>query len=195
MNKLIKFLKKNKYEKATSICRNVYSYLHKGKFASIGRKSYFIKPIYLAGTKYISMGEKVGIWHNARVEVIDEWKKQHFNPQLIIGDNVNIGQNLHLTCAESVIIEKDVVCSARVTILDNSHVTDDKTLAVLEQNLVTKPVKICQGAFIGINSTILPGVTIGKHAVVGANSVVTRDVPDFATVAGSPARVIKHGGI
>lgn len=96
--------------------------------------------------------------------------------------------------AEKIDIESDVVCSARVTITDISHVTDDMEKAVLNQGIVTKPVKICKGAFVGINSTILPGITIGEHAIVGANSVVTRDVPAYTTVAGSPAKVIKKHG-
>ena len=57
---------------------------------------------------------------------------------------------------------------------------------------MTKPVLIKEGAFIGINSVIMPGVTIGKHAVIGANSVVTKDVPPFAVVGGVPAKIIKY---
>ena len=84
------------------------------------------------------------------------------------------------------------VCSARVTITDINHDTDNCEIAVLEQGLSTKPVLIKEGAFIGINSVIMPGVTIGKHAVVGANSVVTKDVPDYVTVVGAPARIIRR---
>lgn len=105
---------------------------------------------------------------------------------------MNIGQNLHLTCAEKIIIEDNVVCSARVIITDNNHETDNCEIAVLNQGLITKPVLIKEGAFIGINSVIMPGVTIGKHAVVGANSVVTKDVPDYVTVVGAPARIIRR---
>ena len=190
VKKIVNFFKKNKYEKRVSLCRNTYSFFHRTEFDSIKKKSYFVKPIFLSGTKYIRMGENVAVWEGARVEVFDKWNNQSFTPQLIIGDNVNIGQNLHLTCAESIIIEDNVLCTARVTITDITHMTDDLTVPVLEQNILTKPVKICEGAFIGVNATILPGVTIGKHAVVGANAVVTRDVPDYTTVVGNPARVI-----
>ena len=51
---------------------------------------------------------------------------------------------------------------------------------------------ICKGAWIGAGSTILPGVTIGKHAIVGAASVVTKSVPDYAVAVGNPAKVIKY---
>lgn len=191
MNKIKKFIKMNGYEKYRSIIRNTYCYLNRFKFASIGKKSYFLKPIFISGAKYISMGNDVGVWHHARIELIDEWNNQQFSPKLEIGNHVNIGQDLHLTCAESIIIEQNVVCSARVTITDISHVTKDKTIAVLDQGIVTNPVRICKGAFVGINATILPGVTIGKHAIIGANSVVTCDIPDFATAVGAPAKVVK----
>ncbi len=190
IQKIINFLKMNKFEREVSICRNTYSFVHKNEFASIGKKSYFLKPLFLSGTEHIEMGEDVGVWHNARVEVLDRWNQQMFTPKLEIGNHVKIGQNLHLTCAQSVVIEKDALLAPRVMITDIDHLTADIALPVLEQNLVTNPVRICEGAFIGINATIMPGVTIGKHAVVGANAVVTKDVPDYATVAGSPAKII-----
>lgn len=193
MNKIVKFFRMNKYERRLSLCRNTYSRLNKRKFKAIGKKSYFWDPIFLSGTQYIEIGERTGIWPHARVEVIDDWNGQQFTPRLVIGDNVHINQNLHLTCAESIIIERDVVCTARVTITDICHISDNRELGILEQGLVTKPVKICEGAFIGVNSTVLPGVTIGKHAIVGANSVVTKDVPDYATVVGCPAKPLVKG--
>lgn len=188
--KLKKFIKMNGYEKHRSIVRNTYSFLNKRAFKAIGKKSYFLDADFLSGTKYMTIGNDVGIWNHARVEVLDEWNGKKFSPKVIIGDHVNIGQNLHLTCAESIIIEKNVVCTARVTITDITHCTDDKNLAVLNQDIITRPVVIREGAFIGINATILPGVIIGKHAIVGANAVVTKAVPDYATVAGVPAKVI-----
>ena len=191
IKKIVGFLKKNRYEMIYSLRRNSYPYLNRRKFAAIGKKSYFMKPIFLSGTKYIEMGEDAEVWHHARVEVIDSWHDQKFSPKLKIGNHVNIGQSLHLTCAESITIEDNVVCTARVTITDIMHDTDDKRLSVLEQRLRTKPVKICEGAFIGVNATILPGVTIGRHAVIGAGAVVTQDVPDYATAVGMPAKVVK----
>lgn len=196
MNKIVKLFRMNKYERRLTLCRNTYSWLNKRKFKSIGKKSYFWNPIFLSGTQYIEIGERSGIWPHARVEVIDEWEGQHFTPALRIGNHVNIGQDCHITLAENIDIEDNVVCSARVTITDITHITDDVNLAVLNQGLITEPVKICEGAFVGINATILPGVTIGKHAIVGANSVVTKDVPDYTTVVGCPAKpLVKNGTI
>lgn len=188
--KISKFICMNSYEKKRSIIRNIYRYIYKNKFKGIGKKSYFLNPMFISGMKYIQMGKDVGIWDQARVEMIDEWEGERFTPELIIGDHVNIGQNLHLTCARRIVIEDNVVCTARVTITDIIHITSNKSISVLKQGIHTKEVRICEGAFIGVNTVILPGVTIGKHAVVGANSVVTKNIPDFAVVAGVPAREI-----
>lgn len=189
--KIKKFLRKNWYEKKLAIVRNTYAIIHRHEFGAIGKGSYIWNPVFLSGVHYLFLGSKVGIWHHARIEAIDEWEGQHFSPRLLIGDNVNIGQNCHITLSERIVIEKDVVCSARVTITDIAHATDNPDLAVLNQGLTTKPVRICEGAFIGINVIILPGVTVGRHAIVGAGAVVTKDVPDYATVAGAPAKIIK----
>lgn len=182
----------NKFEKHRSVVRNTYSIFHSSQFKKIGRKSYFLHPMFLSGTKNISMGVDVGIWDNARVELLYEWNGQHFFPELIIGSHVNIGQNLHLVCTNRIVIEDNVVMSGNVTILDNAHITDDNTLSILQQGIITKPVHIKEGAFIGINVVIMPGVTIGKHAIVGASAVVTKDIPDYATAVGIPARIIKE---
>ena len=84
-----------------------------------------------------------------------------------------------------VTIEDDAMIAANVQILTNNHDPYDR------QILTCKPVLIGKGAWIGAGATILPGVRVGKYAIVGAASVVTHDVPDFAVAVGSPARVIK----
>lgn len=191
MNKISKFLKKNRFEKQLFFCRNTYRFLHKRSFAQIGKKSFFLRPLFLAGTKYISMGEETGIWHHARVEVIDQWYDQVFQPKLTIGSRVNIGQDLHIACAGNITIEDDVLISAGVFITDLSHETSDAAAPVIQQGITVKSVRICEGAFIGRGVSILPGVTIGRHSVVGSNAVVTKDVPDFAVVCGVPAKKIQ----
>lgn len=192
-NKWMSFLKMGVYEKRLAIVRNTYHIFHKSRFGSLGKGSYIWKPTFLSGMKSFYFGEKVGIFPGARIEAISNWEDKTFHPKIVIGNNVYLGQELFLACAERIEIEDNVVCSARVMITDISHVTEDREVMVLKQGLTTKPVRICEGAFVGVNVSIMPGVTIGRHAVVGANSVVTKDVPDYATVVGSPARVIKRG--
>lgn len=96
-----------------------------------------------------------------------------------IGDRVSIQTACHIT--RGVIIEDDVFVGPRVVTLNDK----------LTGGVMTYP-RICRGAKIGGGSVILPGVTIGEYAVVGAGSVVTRDVPAGQTVLGNPARLRKN---
>ena len=82
-------------------------------------------------------------------------------------------------------IEDNVMIAANVQLISNNH--DPYDLLVLP----CKPVLIRESAWIGAGATILPGVCVGRHAVVGACSVVTKDVPDYAVAVGNPAKVIK----
>ena len=190
ISKIGKFLSMNKYEKKRSIVRNTYSYIYRNRYKFIGKKSYFLNPIFISGMKYMKLGNDVGVWDGARVEIIDEWGEQKFTPELAIGNHVNIGQSLHLTCADKVVIEDNVLISARVSILGINHVTENKDIPILDQGIIAKPIIIKEGAFIGIDAVIMPGVTIGRHAIIGANSVVNKNVDDYVTVAGSPAKFI-----
>ena len=102
-----------------------------------------------------------------------------------IGKHVLFNSNLLAMARGGITIEDHVMIAAYVQLLSNNH--DPYDLAVLP----CKPVLIKESAWIGAGATILPGVCIGKHAVVGACSVVTKDVPDYAVAVGNPARVIK----
>ena len=102
-----------------------------------------------------------------------------------IGRNVLINSNLLAMARGGITIEDDVMIAANVQLISNNH--DPYDLWVLP----CKPVLIKESAWIGAGATILPGVCVGRHAVVGAGSVVTKDVPDYAVAVGNPARVIK----
>jgi acetyltransferase-like isoleucine patch superfamily enzyme len=79
----------------------------------------------------------------------------------------------------------------RVYISDIDHEYRDDRLPVIAQGVYSKgPVLLKAGCWIGVGAVILPGVTVGRNAVVGANAVVTRDVPDFAVVGGVPAKIL-----
>lgn len=103
-----------------------------------------------------------------------------------IGKGVFINSNLLAMARGGITIEDRVQIAANVQLLSNNH--DPYDLSVL----TCKPVLIKHDAWIGAGATILPGVCIGKHAVVGAASVVTKDVPDYAVAVGNPAKVIKY---
>lgn len=102
-----------------------------------------------------------------------------------IGKNVIINSNLLAMARGGITIEDNAMIAANVQLISNNH--DPYDLWILS----CKPVLIKESAWIGAGATILPGVCVGKHAIVGAGSVVTKDVPDYAVAVGNPARVIK----
>lgn len=103
-----------------------------------------------------------------------------------------IGHRFHLVASESVHIGRDVLIADNVFISDCKHEFTNISRPVMEQPVsFIGEVFIGEGSMIGENACVM-GVKIGKHCVVGANAVVTKDVPDYSVVAGVPAKVISH---
>ena len=147
-------------------------------------------PQFLTNLRLVRIGKRVCIWKGARIEAFGAAGET--GPRLEIGDDTVIHLNFHCGAAESVKIGRDVLIAGGVYITDHDHVFDDPDLpARWADGLVTKPVVIGDGAWLGEGCVILKGVTVGRRAVIGANAVVTRDVPPFAIAGGIPARVIR----
>jgi len=108
---------------------------------------------------------------------------------VVIGDHTRIG--LHNTIIGPVTIGSHVNLAQGITVTALNHNFDDTTKRIDEQGIATKPVVISDDVWIGANAVILPGVTIGRHVVVAAGAVVTKDVPDNTIVGGVPATIIK----
>ena len=102
-----------------------------------------------------------------------------------IGNNVYINSNSLLMARGGMTIEDDVMLAANVQLLSNNHDEYDR------QVLTCKPIHIKRGAWIGAGASILPGVTIGKYAIVGAGAIVTKDVGDYEVAVGVPAKIVK----
>ena len=103
-----------------------------------------------------------------------------------IGRNVIVMPGCLMMSAGGITIEDGAMIAANVQLISNNH-------DLYERQVITcRPVRIGKNAWIGAGATILPGVTIGDNAVVGAASVVTRDVAPYTIVAGNPARFIKR---
>jgi len=107
---------------------------------------------------------------------------------------------VHLSCAESVIIEDNVLIASKVYVSDLNHGNYSSLKnpehscpdeIVKERKIFTKPVKICQNAWLGENVAVLSGVTIGKNSIIGANSVISKNIPENCIAVGNPAKVIK----
>lgn len=104
-----------------------------------------------------------------------------------VGDRTFFNSGCKFQDQGGIYIGDDVLIGHNVVIATLNHLVDPK----LRSGMIPKPVRICNKVWIGSNSTILPGVTIGENSIVGAGSVVTKDVPADTIVAGNPARFIK----
>lgn len=180
--------------KIASLIRSVrflmYTYSVKGSFLKWGKGSYIEPFAKIFGHGSIKVGEKVHIcaqvWLNAK-------KLAGSKPSLQIGDNTYIGRFSQINAWQDVIIEDHVLIADRVFITDSDHNFEDiNTPVILQGDRFKGAVRLKQGCWLGIGVVIMPGVTVGRNAVVGANSVVTKDVPDYTVVGGIPARVIKQ---
>lgn len=116
---------------------------------------------------------------------------------VVIGKNVIVPPYTLLSTLpgdrnSTITIEDDVLFGPNVSVYSSTHKFADPTIPIKDQGYIIAPVLLKKGCWIGVNSVILPGVTIGRNVVIGANSVVNKDIPDFAVAVGSPARVIKY---
>ena len=118
--------------------------------------------------------------------------QQDFEPRIVIGNRVTATANLTLGAHEVILIEDDVMFAANVNITDGFHGFENVDEPYKYQPIFRiAPIVIKRGCWIGQNAVILPGVTIGEMSIVGANSVVSEDIPARSIAVGAPARVIK----
>lgn len=110
-----------------------------------------------------------------------------------IGQGSEIGERCRISIANSLNIGEKVLLSPNIYITDCDHEYRNLKIPVIDQGVVQKgqTVTIGDSSYIGINAVIVGNVKIGKHCVIGANSVVTKNVPDYCVAVGSPAKVIK----
>jgi maltose O-acetyltransferase len=112
---------------------------------------------------------------------------------LRIGDRSQLGMNCRI--GPQVTIGSDVVMGPDVVIMTTAHAFEDRNVTIRMQGaLPTRPVTIGNDVWIGTRAIIMPGVRIGSGAVIGAGSIVTKDIAPFAVVAGNPARLIRMRG-
>lgn len=149
------------------------------------------RPELLHNSKFISIGKMVTISKHSRLEVVAIPNDD--KPAISIGNNTSIQHYFHCGAATSVSIGADVLIASRVFITDHDHRYDHPFLSArVSKELRAKPVIINDGAWLGEGVVVLKGVTIGSRSVIGANSVVSKDIPPFCVAAGNPATIIKQ---
>lgn len=159
------------------------------RMKKFGLSSWIEKPLRIQGIENISIGEGVGIHHRTWLAALP--LTGNHTAQLIINDNCVIGDYNHIFATQSIIIEKSVLTANHVYISDNIHDYKDIETPVRNQSVIQQSeVIIGEGSWLGENVCII-GASIGKHCVIGANSVVTKNIPDYSVAVGIPARVIR----
>jgi acetyltransferase-like isoleucine patch superfamily enzyme len=118
--------------------------------------------------------------------------KGYYRNEMHIGDQTWIGQQCFLHSAGGLTIGARVGIGPGVKVITSVHEEAGRAVAVLFSPIATAPVVIEDDADLGLQSVILPGVTVGRGAIVGAGAVVTTNVPPYAVVAGVPAKVLRY---
>jgi carbonic anhydrase/acetyltransferase-like protein (isoleucine patch superfamily) len=168
----------------------LHTALVRARVAALGAGSVVHAPATLYNPGVIRIGAGTVIREQAW---LNGGRAEGTKPVLLIGDGCYIGRFCHINAASGVTIEDRVLIADRVYISDIDHEYRKTELPVISQGICSKgPVLLKTGCWIGAGAVILPGVTVGRNSVVGANAVVTKDVPDYTVVGGIPARALKE---
>ena len=163
---------------------------------AFGNGSTFASNVYFKGKECISIGSNTKIDSFSVITAWTDYRGQSYQPQIIIGDNCNIGAYNHFTAINSITIGGGVLTGKWVTITDNSHgqfVKEQIETPPAFRPLYSKgEVVIGKNVWICDKVTITAGVTIGDGCIIAANAVVTKSVPPYSLVAGNPAHVVKE---
>jgi lipopolysaccharide O-acetyltransferase len=151
-------------------------------------------PVYIRGRKGIIGAKNLTTGVNLRIDIINF---DMDTPKLIIGDNVEFNDYVHIGVAKKVTIGDNTLIASKVFISDHNHgsYTGDNqskpNSSPISRNLISKEIIIGKNVWIGEHVSILPGVTIGDGSIIGAMSVVTHNIPENSIAVGAPASVIK----
>ena len=174
----------------------LYTYWITPEFNSVGKNCIIEKMRSLIGAKRITIGNNCTIGINSQLTAHDSFRNYNYTPCIVIGDDVSLGDYIHITAINSITICDGVLTGRWVTISDHSHgcvESAELSIAPNYRKLSSKgPVYIGKNVWIGDKASIMPGVTIGDGCVIGANTVVTKDVPPYSVVVGTPGRIVKN---
>jgi acetyltransferase-like isoleucine patch superfamily enzyme len=156
----------------------------------------FEYPLVIKGPQYIEVGQNFSSRSRLRIEAWDQYRGEQFKPVIKIGDNVNINFDCHIGAINKIEIGNNVLIGSRVLIIDHNHgEANISSIMVppIERPLFSKgSVVIEDNVWIGEGVCILPNVRVGMNSIIGANSVVTMDIPANCIVGGVPAKILKR---
>jgi lipopolysaccharide O-acetyltransferase len=151
-------------------------------------------PFYIRGAKNINFGSDFTSGVGLRLDSFSQGF--HDTPMLSFGNNCQVNDYVHIGCVESIEIGDDVLIASKVFITDHNHGDlnniSDFILPPSNRDIISKPVKIGNRTWLGESVQVLSGVTIGEGCIIGAGSVVTKNIPDYSVAVGNPAKVIRR---
>lgn len=154
-----------------------------------GSKSLIAPPRHVWGGRYIRLGDKVTIHREARIEA---FRPSHGGVSLTVGDGSIIHPGVHIGALRDVSIGRSVLIAANCYVTDHDHDwTDPWSPPIENRRLLVSPTRIGDYTWLGERVMVLKGVTIGERSIIGAGSIVTKDIPAFSVAVGAPARVIR----
>jgi acetyltransferase-like isoleucine patch superfamily enzyme len=160
-------------------------------FQRFGSGSIIAPPARVDSPECIDIGDDVILLEQAWLAVFPQPGLPA--PRLTIGDHTRIGRAAHIACIGEVTIGPEVLTSDYIYIADTYHSYENPAVPIGAQPMAEpKPVRIERGAFLGIRSVVLRGVTVGENAYVAAGAVVVDDVPPRTVVVGNPARIVRR---
>lgn len=174
----------------SQFCRLIRIVYYKFRLRQIGWHSQIVSPLKIDGPESIYVGDKVYIGYRTWLASLP--LTGYNDCRLVLEDGCSIGHFNHIYATKSIILHKNVLTADKVYISDNLHGYENIDKPIMFQPILQNgTVEIGEGTWLGDNVCVL-GVHIGKHCVIGANSVVTHDIPDYSVAVGVPARVIKQ---
>lgn len=172
------------------IYNSILYFYNSRRFGQFGKNSFVQKLLRIDGAKSIYIGNNVFIQYNTWIASLPLTGSS--KSELIIEDGCTIGNFNHIFATNSIVLHKNVLTADKVYISDNIHGYKDVTIPIKKQPIVQKQtVEIGEGTWLGENVCVI-GAHIGKHCVIGANSVVTHDIPDYCVAVGAPVKIIKR---
>jgi len=164
------------------------------RFGSFGEGSVIcFPPAAIVNERYIRIGSGSVLGPNVTLSAgMIPGQQCVSDPVVRIGDRCLVGRGSAIVGHLSIELEDDVWTGHHVYITDQNHGYDDPHRPISVQVMPERPVRIGAGSWLGHGTVVLPGSTVGRHVVVGANSVVRGDLPDYVVVAGNPAKVLRE---
>lgn len=172
------------------IKRKIKRYEYRHSFRQFGKESSLVNPLKIQGAERIVVEDNVSIANLCWLAAVPLTGCD--DCELVFKTGSTVGDFCHIYSTKSIIVEKDALIANFVYVSDNLHCYENVDMSVKFQPISQlKSVVLGEGCWIGEHVAII-GASVGKHSVIGANSVVTHDIPDFCVAVGAPARIVKR---